>query len=188
VQVWERKAYEKNLDLIEKSMAAGKEDSIPVFLLLTRESRAWRMHWVCVVRVAFDGLPLLRVCVGGCRFGVAAVQDAQADVRTNGRLCYGAYAQACPDRVADYLKRLQPALREKLLQAGAEYVRQNDPSPASVGSAGGDKSAPSSARPISAPVRRESDIGMKPPSARSTVAGGALRITTAEVRSLRSTC
>jgi len=129
LEVWDRKTFERHLDLVEKSISA-------------------------------------------------AVQDAQADVRTNGRLCYGAYAQACPDRVTNYLKKLQPALREKMLQAGAEYIRQSSPTGAPPNPPS--QMCPPASRPVSAPVRRDSDAGMKPASARSTVAGGALRCPAAE--------
>eukprot|EP00191_Tetraselmis_sp_GSL018_P009334 CAMPEP_0177597036 /NCGR_PEP_ID=MMETSP0419_2-20121207/11476_1 /TAXON_ID=582737 /ORGANISM="Tetraselmis sp., Strain GSL018" /LENGTH=1360 /DNA_ID=CAMNT_0019089137 /DNA_START=390 /DNA_END=4473 /DNA_ORIENTATION=- len=75
LEVWERKSFERHLDLIENVITA-------------------------------------------------AAQDAQVDVRTYGRQCYGAYAAACPERIPNFLRKLSPQLREKLLQAGAEYVRQ----------------------------------------------------------------
>mmetsp|Transcript_26646 Transcript_26646/g.74823 ORF Transcript_26646/g.74823 Transcript_26646/m.74823 type:complete len:1025 (-) Transcript_26646:206-3280(-) len=119
----------------------------------------------------------------------AALQDAQGDVRNYGRLCYGAYSVACPDRVSVFLRALPAGLQDKMIQAGAEYCRQSPEEPVVP------PRQVQTARPGTAPARRVSElpavpqrtkrasenVGAKPPvstTTRNTVAGGALRITT----------
>lgn len=50
-----------------------------------------------------------------------ASQDTNSDTRSTGRLAFGAYSRACPDRAKAFLKRLDAGLQQKLLQSLGNY-------------------------------------------------------------------
>ncbi|GMH33117.1 hypothetical protein BSKO_00951 [Bryopsis sp. KO-2023] len=58
-----------------------------------------------------------------------ASQDTTSETRTVGRLAFGAYTQACPERAKSFLKRLDGGLQQKLLGGMSAYKKGSIPFP-----------------------------------------------------------